>query len=274
MSIMVFDIETVADAAAGRHYHQFTDLDDEQVVQALRNLRRQESGHDFLPLHLHRIVCIAAVYQQDAQLKVAALGDANSSEAELISKFFEIIERKSPLLVSWNGSSFDLPVLHYRALLHGLSAPRYFEIGDHDPAFRYNNYLSRYHYRHMDIMDILANYQARAYAPLDQIASLLGLPGKMGMSGQAVQEYYAADRLEDIRNYCETDVLNTYLVFLRFQLLRGKLSYENYQLQSLQMHDWLQSQSHPHLQEFLNKWDEGQTWLSVTYGNPPTLTTS
>ena len=79
-----------------------------------------------------------------------------------------------------------LPVLHYRALLHKVAAPTYWETGDNQQNFRWNNYLSRFHYRHMDLMDLIAGYQNRAFAPLDDIASMLGFPGKMGMSGDKV----------------------------------------------------------------------------------------
>ena len=115
-------------------------------------------------------------------------------------------------------------MLHYRALLHGVSAPRYWEVGDEDRDFRYNNYLSRFQWRHTDLMDVLAGYQFRAAAPLNEIAQLLGLPGKLGMDGSQVWSAYEAGEMAAIRNYCDTDVLNTYLVYLRFQLMRGQLT--------------------------------------------------
>jgi predicted PolB exonuclease-like 3'-5' exonuclease len=82
--------------------------------------------------------------------------------------------------VSWNGGGFDLPVLHYRALRFQVQAPRYWETGDEDNAFRYNNYLGRFHWRHVDVMDVLSGYQARARASLSDTAVLLGYPGKLG----------------------------------------------------------------------------------------------
>ena len=124
-----------------------------------------------------------------------SLGDAEASEAELVRRFFDGIEKFTPTLVSWNGGQFDLPVLHYRALLHGIAAPRYWDTGDVDREFRWNNYLSRFHERHTDLMDVLAGYQVRATASLDDIALLLGLPGKMGMSEQQlVRQTLAAEK--------------------------------------------------------------------------------
>ena len=123
--------------------------------------------------------------------------------------------------MSWNGGGFDLPVLHYRALVHGITAGRYWDLGEDDRDFKWNNYISRYHMRHLDLMDLLAMYQPRATAALDQMAQLCGFPGKLGMDGSKVWDAFQAGEIGAIRDYCETDVLNTYLVFMRFQLMRG-----------------------------------------------------
>jgi predicted PolB exonuclease-like 3'-5' exonuclease len=194
------------------------------------------------------------VLESGNKIKVWSLGEPHSSEKELIQRFFEGIEKYSPQLVSWNGGGFDLPVLHYRALLHGICAPRYWETGEEDTGFRWNNYLNRYHYRHLDLMDVLSCYQLRAAAPLDEIAVLLGFPGKMGMEGSQVWEAFSQGGLQKIRHYCETDVLNTYLVFLRFELMRGKISEQLY-VQKLQtLRDLLTHSSQPHLEEFAHAW--------------------
>ncbi len=128
-----------------------------------------------------------------------------------------------PTLVSWNGSGFDLPVLNYRALRHGVRAHRYWEVGETDREFRYNNYLSRFHWRHIDLMDVLSGYGASGRGSLDTVAQLLGLPGKLGIGGAHVWSSFQRGELAAIRDYCETDVLNTYLIYLRFQLIRGEL---------------------------------------------------
>ena len=117
--------------------------------------------------------------------------------------------------MSWNGSGFDLPVLHYRGLIHGVQCARYWDQGEDDKEFKWNNYISRYHSRHLDLMDLLAMYTGRANAPLDELARLIGFPGKLGMDGSKVWEAYQQGKLDEIRNYCETDVANTYLVFAR-----------------------------------------------------------
>ncbi len=255
MNVFVFDIETVPDIASGKRLYNLEGLPDNDVAQALFKLRRQETGgSEFLRLHLQRIVAISVVLRSNDHLKVWSLGEQDSSEKELIERFFSGIEKFTPTLVSWNGSGFDLPVLHYRALLHGVSAPRYWDSGDLNNDFRWNNYLNRYHYRHMDVMDILAGYQSRANAPLDEIALLLGFPGKMGKQGSQVWDSFQKGEIADIRNYCETDVLNTYLVYLRLELFRGKLDAEQYERECQRVRETLLRENKPHLLEFLNAW--------------------
>ncbi|MFP5506835.1 MAG: 3'-5' exonuclease [Gammaproteobacteria bacterium] len=255
MNVLVFDIETVPDLEAGRRLYGLDGLSDEDVAKAMFHLRRQETGgSDFLKLHLHRVVAISAVLRSRDALKVWSLGEPQSDEKELVQRFFDGIDKFTPTLVSWNGGGFDLPVLHYRALKHGISAPRYWDTGDDDRDFKWNNYLSRYHARHTDLMDVLSGYQARAVAPLDEVASMLGFPGKMGMSGAKVWDAFLAGGIEDIRNYCETDVLNTYLVYLRFELMRGKLTPAEYHAECLQLRDYLKAENRPHFEEFLSAW--------------------
>jgi len=254
MNVLVFDIETVPDVDLGRRLFGLEGLSDKHVADVMFQKQRQESGSDFLRHHMHRVVAIATVLRSGERVKVWSLGEEGSSEQELVQRFFDGLDRYTPTLVSWNGSGFDLPVLHYRALLHGVGAPRYWETGDDDTSFRWNNYLSRFHYRHTDLMDVLAGYQPRAVASLDQVATMLGLPGKMGMSGAKVWESFQAGDLVGIRNYCETDVLNTYLVYLRFELMRGRLTSRAYEQELHLVRDTLAREGEPHLDEFLAAW--------------------
>lgn len=253
-NILVFDIETVPDVDGGRRLYDLEGLSDKDVANILFHKRREETGTEFLRHHLHRVVAISTVLRAGDSFKVWSLGEPDAPEEELIQRFFDGLERFSPTLVSWNGGGFDLPVLHYRALLHGIPAPRYWETGDDDTAFRYNNYLNRFHSRHTDLMDVLSGYQSRAVARLDEIATLLGFPGKMGMSGAAVWDRFQEGDIQGIRDYCETDVLNTYLVYLRFELMRGRLSDEAYAVECDRVREALDADGRPHLQEFLAHW--------------------
>ncbi len=257
MNIFVFDIETVPDVASGRRLYDLQDLDDRDVGRVMFHKRAEETGgSEFLRHHLQRIVAISVALRTPDRFKVWTLGNPDAPEEELLQRFFDGIERFTPTLVSWNGSGFDLPVIHYRSLLHGVAAPRYWETGGSDRDFRWNNYISRYHERHTDLMDVLSGYQPRAGAKLDQIATMLGFPGKMGMSGAHVWDSYLAGDLAGIRNYCETDVLNTYLVFQRFELIRGHLDETRYRKACEEVRHELAAQDKPHLTEFLANWQD------------------
>lgn len=255
MNILVFDIETVPDVASARNLLQLDGLNDREVAEIMFTKRRQETGgSEFLPHYLHCVITISVVLRTRDKVSVWSLGDETSTEDELLERFFDGIEKYSPMLVSWNGSGFDLPVMHYRALLHLISAPRYWETGGDDPSFKWNNYISRYHERHTDLMDILSGYQPRAFAPLNEIANVLGFPGKMGMSGDKVWDSYLENDITSIRNYCETDVLNTYLVYLRYELMRGRVTRQGYEVYCKQLKEMLEGEDKPHLKEFLQAW--------------------
>jgi predicted PolB exonuclease-like 3'-5' exonuclease len=252
--VLAFDIETVPDVEGLRRLHGLdAKIADRDVADMAFQLRRQATGSDFLPLHLHRVIVIScALKEREDSFKVWSL--AGDSEGELIQRFFEGIEKYTPQIVSWNGGGFDLPVLHYRGLIHGVKAPRYWDMGEDDRDFKWNNYISRYHSRHLDLMDLLALYQGRANAPLSDLAQLMGLPGKLGMEGAGVWEAYQAGKLAEIRNYCETDVVNTYLIFQRFQMMRGTLTAEQHKAQCEVVRTTLAKSPDAHWKEFLAKW--------------------
>ncbi len=252
---LVFDIETVPDVELGRRLHGLDGLEDGQVAKAMQAMRRQETGNDFLPLEQQKVVAISCVLREGERLKVWSLGEPGASEGEIIQRFFDGIDRYTPDLISWNGSGFDLPVLNYRALRHGVQAPRYWEQGDEDQSFRWNNYQSRYHWRHCDLMDVLSGFQGRGRVSLANMAALLGFPGKLGFSGDQVWDAILAGRLAAVRNYCETDVLNTWLVYLRFEQFRGRLDPRRHAEELELVRATLRASDAAHLHEFLAAWE-------------------
>ncbi len=257
MNTLVFDIETVPDTDLGRRLYNLHNLTDDEVGEVMFARRRQETGVEFLSHEQQRVVAISVVMRSRDSLKVWSLGDEGSSERDLIERFFDGLDKYTPDLVSWNGSGFDLPVLHYRSLLHSLTAARYWETGDGDSSFRYSNYLSRFHWRHMDLMDVLSGFQGRGRLRLDDVATLLGFPGKLGMDGSQVWDVFLQGGIKKIRDYCETDVLNTYLVYLRFQLLRGHLNAAEHDSELARVRALLKEATGPHLREFAAAWAAG-----------------
>ena len=253
--VLVFDIETVPDVAGLRTLHGLDDkVSDMEVAEMAFQMRRQKTGNDFLQHHLHRVVAISCALREGDTFRVWSLGTPNDDEGTLIRRFFDGLDKYTPQLVSWNGGGFDLPVLHYRSLIHGVQCARYWEMGEDDKDFKWNNYISRYHSRHLDLMDLLALYTGRANAPLDDLAKLIGFPGKLGMDGSKVWGAYQKGGLNDIRNYCETDVVNTYLVYARFQLMRGQLTLARYEKECDLVRDTLAKHPESHWKEYLAAW--------------------
>ena len=148
--VLVFDIETIPDVAGLRRLNDLpAGLSDDEVAELAFQQRRAQTGNDFLQLHLQRVVTISCVLRTSEGLKVWSLSEPDLNEGAIIQRFFDGIEKFTPQLVSWNGGGFDLPVLHYRGMLHGVAAPRYWDLGEGDYAdsrdFKWNNYISRYH---------------------------------------------------------------------------------------------------------------------------------
>jgi predicted PolB exonuclease-like 3'-5' exonuclease len=254
---LVFDIETIPDIAGLRRLHDVgPEATDHEVGEMAFLLRRQQTGgSDFLPHYLQRVVTISCVLREADRFRVFSLSEPDADEGQIIQRFFDGIERYTPQLVSWNGGGFDLPVLHYRAMLHGVSAPKYWDWGDDERDFRYNNYLNRYHTRHIDLMDLLAMYSGRANAPLDAFAKLLGFPGKLGMDGGEVWNAWQRGEAAAIRDYCETDAVNTWLVYLRFMKMRGVLTAAQYDQEIALVRQNLEELGAEHWFEFLGSWD-------------------
>ena len=251
--ILAFDIETVPDVAGIRRLHDLpADLPDHDVAEIAFQKRRVQTGSDFLGPHLQRVAVISCVLREGDSLKVFSLSEPG--EQEILQRFFDGIEKLVPQLVSWNGGGFDLPVLNYRALANGVTASKFWDQGEDDKEFRYNSYLGRYHTRHVDLMDVLAMYQPRNNAPLGEVAQLAGLPGKLGVGGAQVWSAWQAGKVAEIRNYCEADAVNTYLLYLRFQQLRGAFSAEQYRSECALLRGLLEKRPEPHWKEFLSLW--------------------
>ena len=221
-AILVFDIETIPDVLTGQRLHpELAGLSDEETTEQMITLREAETGgKPFMPLPLHQVACLSVLWVANGQMTLKSLALNNHSEAQILQTFFKALD-KTPTLVSWNGKGFDLPVMVYRALQHGLAAPALFQnTGD----MKYNNYLNRYHDRHTDVMLKLA--MGSTLQKLDVVASMCGFAGKQDTTGYDVVPMVQAGEWQRLTTYCESDVLNTWLVYLRYQRLMWKLSME------------------------------------------------
>jgi predicted PolB exonuclease-like 3'-5' exonuclease len=254
--VLVFDIETIPDVDTLRALRgDAAALTDVEVLAAERAEREAAGKSEMLPLYLQRVLVISCVFRNAKGLTVQSFVAADpEQEGAIVQTFFDKIEKHQPQLVSWNGGGFDLPVLHYRGLKHGVVADKYWDMGEDDREYKWNNYISRYHTRHLDLMDLLALYQPRANAPLDAMARLCGLPGKLGMDGSQVYPAFLEGQLDAIRRYCETDVMNTWLLYCRFQKMRGGFTEAEHEREVALARESIGKLDEPHWAEYLKAW--------------------
>ena len=228
--ICVFDIETIPDVGLIRNVFGF-EGDDYAISLAALKEQEEKTGSGFLPLPFHKIVAISAVIADDFGIFRKVSSIEGSSEKEMIKNFLHFINQKNPKLISFNGRSFDMPLLMLRAMQYNLTCSAYFEVENKElNKNKWDNYRARYSDRfHVDLMDHLCEFGAVRGLKLDHVCSMVGLPGKYDVHGDQVMELYYAGNLEKIKEYCESDVLNTYWLFLKYELLKGNVVIEDYQ---------------------------------------------
>jgi len=221
----IFDVETRIDKALVKAvFHRREDIGEEEAYQQTREqlVARSRSGSDFFPVAFHVPVAIVIGDVDDDRILTGVQALAvDGDEKALVCAFWDRLEQFRGTLVSFNGRGFDLPVLELAALRHGCRIPRYFKGG-----FRYR-YSDEDHY---DLYDFLTNtgmYTVRGGFHL--LANLIGLPGKGDVAGADVQGLWEAGRLSDIQAYCRRDVIQSYFLFLRMELVRGRITSEQYQ---------------------------------------------
>lgn len=244
---LVFDIETVPDVdSLGRWLGEPPDAPPDHILARWQ----AASPTAVMPkLPFHQVVAIAgAVIDDDGQLEtLKAMGDPGDGEGQLLERFFGYVERARPRLVGWNSSGFDLPCLLYRALKHGTVLPQF---------YRQRNYRYRYNEDwHLDLMDLLSGYGASTRVSLDEMAAVLGVPGKLDVAGADVWPLYRAGAIDTIRAYCETDVLTTTLIFARYAHHRGWLDADRAAALDASVQRFLAARGEGHWQRFRAAWD-------------------
>jgi predicted PolB exonuclease-like 3'-5' exonuclease len=216
-NVMVWDLETVPDLEGFARSNNLTGKSSIEIRTAM--------GDDFPKLIYHSIVCIGALVASrtangyEVQV-VGAPHVGQRTEKQLIESFVNKVGELSPQLVTFNGSGFDLPVLRYRAMVHGVFAP-----GMHNRA-----YYHRYTDDCVDLCDVLSSFSYGGKVKLDELSRIMGLPGKPdGMDGSQVAAYFNAGRIQEIADYCKSDVINTYRLWLRHELFRGRLDHNQFE---------------------------------------------
>lgn len=228
--ICVFDIETIPDVTLIRKIFGF-EGDDREVSLLAMSDQEAKSGNSFLPLPFHKVVAISAVIADDFGIFRKVSSIEGKDEKEMIKNFLNFINQKNPKLISFNGRSFDMPLLMLRAMQYNLTCNAYFEVDNNELGkSKWENYRTRFSNRfHVDVMDHLCEFGAVRGLKLDLVCSMVGLPGKYDVHGDQVMELFYAGEIEKIKEYCESDVLNTYWLFLKYEVLKGNMTIEDYQ---------------------------------------------
>ncbi len=235
-------------------------LDIETIPDRLR--LPPDQGERFpKPIH-HEVVCVSFVeaeitidgngYERYEVVACRSGGEPGWDEVQLLQSFWCFFSRRPTRIVTWNGRSFDVPVLLQRSMVHGLTAAGWYTTGS-----RYEGYTHRFSDSyHCDLMDVIADRGACPKLSLDEGASALGLPGKLGGHGSEVEAMVARGEIEQVRRYCECDTLNLAGLYARHALLTGRMSKAGHDAAIESLRTYLDGQraARPHLGEFLDRW--------------------
>lgn len=262
-NLFVFDIETIADISSAKNLLNIQSEDVLKLRQALKDyhLEITDGRSDFLRQCFHQVVAISFLEaeiirsgnQEFYKIRdIRSGGDLKSLEEDLIKGFFQHLKKQLPRLVSFNGKTFDLPVLKYRAMKYEVSAPWLYKMGD-----KWNNYSQKYSLDwHCDLIDAFSDFGASARVKMNELCAVFNLPGKFGIDGSMVEEYFDNGKLQEIRDYCETDVINTYLLYLIYQHHNGSINQESFDEARKDLVDFIEQNKYqrPHLFKFLQSW--------------------
>ena len=240
-NVLIWDIESAPDL---ERFAIANDLVGKSATEI-----REKLGDKF-PKHIfHSIICIGALlaHRESTHWKVDAMGGpyvGERTEKALIAAFVDRIAELRPQLITFNGNGYDLPVLRYRAMINEVAAP----------GLSLRPYFNRYSEDALDLCDVLSSFSSNARATLDETSRAMGLPGKPdGINGSEVESYFLQGRIKEIADYCETDVVNTYRIWLRYELFRGKITDSEYSLSEADLIEFIKErgESKRHLQHFL-----------------------
>jgi len=239
---LVFDIESVADSRlVARLCYPGESLDPDEAVKQYRSELMEKYQNDFIAytFQVPVSVAVAKVAADFHLIDLVVLDEPEFRSHVITENFWRGWERyRRPTLVSFNGRTFDVPLLELSAFRYGLSVPGWFNL----TAKSFEQPRSRYNLRsHVDLCELLTNFgSTRFKGGLNLAANLLGKPGKMGVQGHMVQDMYDAGRLAEINDYCRCDVLDTYFVFLRTRVMVGQLALDEEQAIVAQTRQWLE----------------------------------
>ena len=257
VSYLVFDIESIADGdLVSRVRYPGEGYSPKKAIEVYCAERMEQFGTEFIPYTFHIPVSVAIIkLTVDFRIIDIVTLDTPEYRPHVITKHFWDGWRayQMPTFVSFNGRTFDIPLMELAAFRYGISIPGWFNVNERSYEQKRNRYNLG---AHIDLQEVITNYGAtRLNGGLNLMANLLGKPGKMGIAGHMVQELHGEGELAKINDYCRCDVLDTYFVFLRTKVLTGELNLDEELTLVEETQRWLQenSDSYPVYDEYLSQ---------------------
>jgi predicted PolB exonuclease-like 3'-5' exonuclease len=261
VSYFVFDVESVAEGElVSQLRYPGEGLSPVDAVNRFREELMETKGTDFIP-YTYQVpisVAVAKVGRDFVMTDLVVLDEPQFRPHVIADHFWRGWEAYGrPTLVTYNGRTFDVPLLELAAFRYGLSLPGWLD----DAGGRaYQQPRNRYNARsHLDLMDLMTNFGASRFSGgLNLAANLLGKPGKMDIEGYMVQDLYNEGRLAEINDYCRCDVLDTYFVFLRTRVMSGELNLDREQEMIAETRRWLEERADqvPAYRTYLDRWGD------------------
>lgn len=260
VSYFVFDVESVADGVlVSRLRYPGENLDPITAIRRYRDELLERHNSDFVPytFQIPVSVAIAKVSADYRLLDMVVLDEPEFRPHVITENFWRGWQAyKQPVLVTFNGRGFDVPLLELAAFRYGLNLAHWFQ-----PNVKgFDQLRNRYNQRgHIDLCELMTNFgSTRFTGGLNLAANLLGKPGKMDVQGDMVQDMFDQGRLKEINDYCRCDVLDTYFVFLRSHVMLGLLSLEDEQARIAETKAWLEQRidQTPAYRDYLENWGD------------------
>lgn len=266
-NLLVVDIETVPDIDVAYNLLKLSrdeDFSTEELRTKIRNyhLEITDGKNDFPRQLFHNVVCISFLeakieYLEDQTevyhlTKLDSASTQNSSEKDLIKWFWDYGRKIRPKIISFNGRTFDIPVLKYRAMKYDISCDWFFKDGD-----KWNNYNSgKYSIdMHCDLLDVFSDFGSSAKIKMAEACALFNIPCKIDVDGSQVSELYDKNDFESIRGYCETDVIATYILYLKHIYTSGRMTKENFKYSLNQLQLLISESKKEAVRLFHNEWN-------------------
>ena len=231
MTEIIIDIETIPDLEYGKEHMNLNGLADEDIIRAMTFRFLQQSGSEFPPLNMHKIIAISFLKVSSEETTMTSLSMNDHSEEDMLRTLHEALQNDISKLISWNGLTFDIPVILIRSMIHELISSELFISSS----------------KHLDLKHEISFAQTDKIQGLGTLSKQIGSPGKPLDSGKMVWDLYLENAFSEITQYCESDVINSYLIYLSYQLLTQIIDNNQKQLKLNELIEFIQHYNPIHM---------------------------